>query len=268
MRTPRVVFITGAGRSGTTLLGSLLGEIPGIIHVGEIIHFWLNSHKPDVRCGCGNQLGKCDFWVEVVRDAFGSLSKEKATSLFQECRNGARISHSILLLSRTTRRRVAARIRNFLTALSQLYASIAKTSNCNVIIDSSKSPGLGCLVETIENISFSSIHMTRDPRAVAFSWTREKIDPAWGRPMPRHHVVSSALTWLWGELFVSSTLAKNTSNYTHIRYEDLVSDLAKTLASVVSFLRLDAPGLPSNTSGIILGTNHTVAGNPIRFHRG
>ncbi|MDT4989050.1 MAG: hypothetical protein QOI74_3144, partial [Micromonosporaceae bacterium] len=36
----RVVFLGGLGRSGTTLLERVLGELPGVLPLGETVHLW------------------------------------------------------------------------------------------------------------------------------------------------------------------------------------------------------------------------------------
>ncbi|HEY2794503.1 MAG TPA: sulfotransferase, partial [Micromonosporaceae bacterium] len=36
----RVVFLGGLGRSGTTLLERILGEVPGVCALGELVHLW------------------------------------------------------------------------------------------------------------------------------------------------------------------------------------------------------------------------------------
>ena len=37
---PRVLFIAGTGRSGSTLLERLLGQIPEVAPLGEVVHLW------------------------------------------------------------------------------------------------------------------------------------------------------------------------------------------------------------------------------------
>ena len=50
---PRVVSIVGPGRSGTTLLGEILGEVPGVFDAGELRWLWRRGLGEDRRCGCG-----------------------------------------------------------------------------------------------------------------------------------------------------------------------------------------------------------------------
>ena len=36
----RVLYLGGFGRSGSTLIERLLGELPGVCPVGELVHLW------------------------------------------------------------------------------------------------------------------------------------------------------------------------------------------------------------------------------------
>src|SRR5690606_31367482 len=49
----KVVFIGGLGRSGTTLLERLLGQLPGVMPLGEITHLWERDLLGNEMCACG-----------------------------------------------------------------------------------------------------------------------------------------------------------------------------------------------------------------------
>ena len=67
----RVVYLGGLGRSGSTLLERLLGELPGACSAGEVVHMWQRGIVEGERCGCGQPFGECEFWCAVGQDAFG-----------------------------------------------------------------------------------------------------------------------------------------------------------------------------------------------------
>ncbi|MFD0594553.1 hypothetical protein ACFQZ4_20755 [Catellatospora coxensis] len=69
--TTRVLFVGGLGRSGTTLIERVLGELPGVCALGEIVHLWQRDLRDDERCGCGERFSGCDFWQRVGKAAFG-----------------------------------------------------------------------------------------------------------------------------------------------------------------------------------------------------
>ena len=63
----RILFIGGCGRSGTTLLGQILGQAEGFCFVGEAMYGWRSLSTR--RCGCGVRASECDFWRAVRRQA-------------------------------------------------------------------------------------------------------------------------------------------------------------------------------------------------------
>src|SRR5689334_4402568 len=72
--TVRVLYIGGFGRSGTTLLNRMLGELPDVCAIGETVNLWHQGLLRNERCGCGCAFFDCPFWREVGRRAFGGWS--------------------------------------------------------------------------------------------------------------------------------------------------------------------------------------------------
>ncbi len=80
---PTVLYLGGLGRSGTTVLERVLGELPGVCSAGELVHLWRRGVLDDETCGCGRPFGSCPFWVEVGRVAFGGWTRELALRMEQ-----------------------------------------------------------------------------------------------------------------------------------------------------------------------------------------
>src|SRR5207237_8504722 len=66
---PTVIFIAGSGRSGSTLLERVLGEMPGFVNVGELIDVFRRDVSSE-RCGCGEPFVSCPFWSRVGKRVF------------------------------------------------------------------------------------------------------------------------------------------------------------------------------------------------------
>ena len=75
-RPPTVLLIGGTGRSGSTLLDRLLGELPGFAAVGEVRYTWSEALADNRYCGCGARFLDCPFWSEweAGRSAAGTRS--------------------------------------------------------------------------------------------------------------------------------------------------------------------------------------------------
>ncbi|MCZ3387336.1 MAG: sulfotransferase, partial [Actinomycetia bacterium] len=70
-----IVYIGGQGRSGTTLLERALGELPGVVSLGETVHLWDRGLRDDELCGCTEPFGSCPFWRSVGDEAFGGWDR-------------------------------------------------------------------------------------------------------------------------------------------------------------------------------------------------
>src|SRR4051812_48764894 len=68
---PKVLYVGGSGRSGTTLLDRMLGQVPGVWSTGELARVWDNGLRDNELCGCGEPFWECAFWREVGDAAFG-----------------------------------------------------------------------------------------------------------------------------------------------------------------------------------------------------
>ena len=68
-----VLFIAGPGRSGSTLLDLLLGQIDGFCSTGEMRYIWERGFAQNQLCGCGKPFRECEFWTQVVKEAFGGF---------------------------------------------------------------------------------------------------------------------------------------------------------------------------------------------------
>lgn len=75
----RLLYLAGIGRSGSTLLERLLGEVPGVCSLGEVTHLWRRGVLRNERCGCGTPFLDCPFWRKVGESAFGGWRSADAS---------------------------------------------------------------------------------------------------------------------------------------------------------------------------------------------
>ncbi|MGH9058576.1 MAG: hypothetical protein ACRDZY_03535, partial [Acidimicrobiales bacterium] len=67
----KVLYIAGWGRSGTTILDSVLAQLHGFCSVGELRWLWDRGLTEGWPCGCGAKVAVCEFWKQAVDLAFG-----------------------------------------------------------------------------------------------------------------------------------------------------------------------------------------------------
>jgi len=262
----KVLFIAGPGRSGSTLLDMLLGQIRGFYSTGELRFIWNRGFEQNQLCGCGKPFRECEFWTEVIKEAFGRFENVNYSRI-EELRELAaqRVSKGLSFKSEPA---MLAPYQEYFDACRNLYQAIHKISGCEYIIDSSKNTAHGFVLANIPQIDLFTIHLIRDSRAVAYSWRREKIRPEiyWEQKlMGQRKILSSAIRW--NSLHrLAQRLQLNSKQYALLKYEDLVNDPKGSLLEILTDLAIEQPsldfidGLHAN-----LKTSHTVSGNPVRF---
>src|SRR5262249_52127789 len=159
----KVLFIAGSGRSGSTLLDMLLGQIKGFCSTGELRFIWNRGFEENQLCGCGKPFRECEFWTEVVREAFGGFEAVDYVRI-EELRKGAEhyVSNGLCVQGE-----LLTPYKDYFEACQKLYQAIQKISGCEFIVDSSKNTAHGFVLMNIPQINLFTVHLIRDSRAVA-----------------------------------------------------------------------------------------------------
>jgi hypothetical protein len=262
----KVLFIAGPGRSGSTLLDMLLGQINGCYSTGELRFIWSRGFEQNQLCGCGKPFRECEFWTEVVKEAFGGF-EDIDYARIEELREP--VEHLISKgLSIHIEPKLLTPYEEYFDAYRNLYRAIQKISGCEFIIDSSKNTAHGFILANIPQVDLFTLHLVRDSRAVAYSWRRERLRPEiyWEKKfMGQRKIMTSAIRW--NSLHTLAEKLKYASKqYALLRYEDLVSDPPKSLLGLFTDLGIKQPSLDFiDGFHANLKTSHTVSGNPVRF---
>jgi hypothetical protein len=267
-----VLYIGGLGRSGSTLLGEMLSQAPGIVSVGELRYLWERGPVDDVLCSCGRPFSACPFWLAVGDHAFGgwdTVAPREALELQRRVDRHRRIPG---MLWSAMRGRTTAETGRYIHALERLYASIAVVSGCPVVVDSTKDPPHAFLLWRAAAIDLRVVHLVRDSRAVAYAWTKRvrrpevvDCDAYMGQESPQ------VIGWKWNDynlLFEALRIARVPT--VSMRYEDLAeaprSHVARALSLVAD--RIDAAPVPADDGVFVRTGGHSLSGNPSRFERG
>lgn len=271
--TIRLIYIGGYSRSGSTLLLRLLGEVPGLVAVGELFDLWQRSYIENQLCGCGERFQSCGFWREVTSRTFSCRPEDVASLELQEFRRKVQGHSHIpqLWFQQLRTQKYRDNLHGYADLLANLYRSIGDISRAEFIVDSSKIPQYSWLLGEMPDTELHMVHLVRDSRATAYSWQREKVRPEIAgktQYMDRHSVVRSALEW---NIFHLMLRSKRTmlASYTLIRYEDLVlnpiGEIRRIASSVGAAWTLENLGQGYE---LTLSTSHTASGNPSRFSSG
>ncbi|WP_199747625.1 sulfotransferase [Actinomadura sp. WAC 06369] len=278
----RVLFIGALGRSGTTLIERLLGELPGTVSLGEVVHLWERGVGAGEQCGCGVPFPECPFWGKVGELAFGGWDAFDLAE-FRAAKDPVDRTRHIPALSRgggadavpdDLRGPLAAYVRYY----ERLYDAVRRVSGARLLIDSSKHASLAfCLRSAAAGgrLDLRVAHVLRDSRGVAQSWSKEIRRPEATEASPEQYMArwsphKVAMHWNAAN-GAFALLGRRGVPVRTVRYEEFLADPRGTLRAIAEFA-----GLPVSDGDLAfleddhatLSANHTASGNPMRFTTG
>ncbi|MFE3054625.1 sulfotransferase [Nocardia sp. NPDC059239] len=259
----KVLSITGWCRNGSTILGNILNEIPGVFHVGELHFLWKNAAGRGVneQCGCGHKLVDCPFWSTIlpVGRPDGTTLEAHADTVIRRQLGNVRTRHTWQVLHRGLHN---GEIRAHADLMTQIYRAVAERSDSRVIVDTSKMPGEAAMLARLDGLTPYYVHLVRDPRAVAQSWSR-----------PKEYVYAmspgkSTGYWSGFNLASHAITRRYPQRSLFLRYEDFIAEPAATVDTLLRLCEIDPASNPMTDRTVELHSNHTVTGNPDRFNTG
>jgi hypothetical protein len=267
-----VLYIGGLGRSGSTLLDLMLGEVPGLFPVGELRFVWERGVIANELCGCGTPFRECPFWTAVGIDAFGgwdAIDPNEVVDLERTVDRHRFLPYILVPFVSSTFER---RLHRYTGILAGLYRAIERVSGAGVVVDSTKDPPYAFLLRRVPGLDIRLVHLVRDSRGVAYSWTKriKKPEARVDTYMHTYRPVHIAARWLLYNLLFH-ILGRLGVPRLAVRYEDFVREPRKRLADILAHVGTDADeDVFSFLAGdqVDLDVHHTVAGNPLRFRRG
>ncbi len=263
---PQVLYVAGWGRSGSTLLETLLAG-DHAVSVGETFQLW--SSSPLARyCSCGEPLETCPVWSHAVH-AFDEPWAELVDEMRAIRRRSLRVRNLPQLLGNRAWSG-SSDVARYGTVMRTVYRAIAQATRATTLIDSSKLPiELAAIAPSYPKLRV--IHLVRDPRAVAASWKR---DIRWDMPdgstlrLPTHAAWASAARWNLYHFLTSVVVRSQHLPTLRISYESLVRLEKQAIADVAAFT--DDPRLADRArqaaahAGLEVPVQHAIAGNPGR----
>jgi hypothetical protein len=269
-----VIYIGGDGRSGSTLLDLMLDQIPGFVAVGELNYVWERGLRKNEPCGCGARFRECSFWEQVGLEAFGGWEKVDLPELLRLEQSVTRLRRWPVLMASPLLPRVHKEAVTYAGHMERLYLAIARVSGARCVVDSSKNPCVALLLRLMPSVRSRIVHMVRDSRGVAFSWSRrvlraEALAGSKDSYMPTFTSWESGLVWTVKNLQHDLMKARGIPHL-FLRYESLVADPRSQVERLLSYYGVEPlPDVSYLDDGRLdFGSNHTVSGNPLRFKRG
>jgi Sulfotransferase family len=264
----RVLYVMGLGRSGSTVLDSILGNHPSFVGLGELRYLVGPEGIRKEYCACGEPVRECPFWSEVVarwRDLTGGAKPAELWAAQREVertRNWRGLS--------ADRPRPEAGFARYAELTRALLEAIRQAGGQPGLVDSSKLPARALALSRIDGVDLRAVHLVRDGRGVAWSLKKKlALDPRGGvsrHLTPRTAVRTAARWWFVNSLSERVAERLGPERVRRIRYEDFVTDPVTALTAIGEMNGVDLGDLARRAAaGDDLATHHAVAGNRLRM---
>jgi hypothetical protein len=272
-RVDRIVYIGAVGRSGTTLVERTLATSRTVVALGEMVHLWDRGVRDDEPCGCGSAFSACPFWQAVGQRAFGGWDRVDLDSIAHD-RNAVDRNRYIplLMFPRLAPRRFRVAHARLVDVLDRLYgaahAEAAAADPDVVLVDSSKHPSYLYLLRTVPARPIHLLHVVRDPRGVANSWAKHVERPESGEGMEQLGLARACARWTSHNLLfqLAGLLGVPRRRLSYERFTRRPGEVGDRVDELVPGPSVQP--LAVDGSDVMLGTDHTVSGNPMRFASG
>jgi hypothetical protein len=235
----KVIYVMGAGRSGSTILGVALGNCDGVFYAGELDKWLMRRGEPALGGGERER-----FWAQVreradAADLFGYRARvlERSSALFS-------------FRKLRERRRLRERYRE---VAGELYRAVAGVAQATHVVDTSHYPLRARELQRTGEIELYLIFLVRDAQQVVRSFGRS------GLPERRFNLpTANAYLWLTHALSIAVFLRHPRARRLLLRYEDFVRSPEAVMRDVLERVGAGAP--PPSLA-------HLSTGMPIQGNR-
>jgi hypothetical protein len=264
----KVLFVAGWQRSGTTVIGNVLGSAPSAVHIGELHYLWMKEHPAGFECGCGTLLWDCALWSAVLRRLDMRHEEREAVGPLR-----AQAWHNAHAPARYWDWRRGRPDLGYPEVLGRVYRTLTEESGARLIVDSTKNASDALAAALAPGIDLHLLHVVRDPRAAAHSGMRQKVhgSHADGLKMKQFSPSRTAVHWNMRNVLIERCARPVVApdRYLRVRYEDLMRSPREAFGHIADWTGLDRDELPFVAESTIrLTASHTVMGNPNRHTAG
>ena len=226
----KIIYIIGAGRSGTTLLDIILGNNPKLFSAGELNRFPIrNGACPNI----GKETAAYKYWEAFKTDFLSHHKDYRLDEINKNLINKYEYHSAILRIifgskSSKSRERYVDYLRNFFDTLSEKVDK-------EIIVDSSKYPCRGYFISQLYKSDISFIYIKRNPVDVSHSFAKKDLEQP-----PKSWFMTNLYLFCVNHLcnYILYKV-KNNSKVVRIKYDSLVADPVQTLTTIQEALNID-----------------------------
>jgi hypothetical protein len=244
---PKVIYVMGSGRCGSTILGVTLGNCEDMFFVGELDR-WLPTNGTPVLGG----TDRTRFWnsvrneVDVDRDMLGSEARDSLERALGPLR----------VHKWPGRRRLRKRYRK---VTGELYEAIARVAGVTHIAETSHFPLRVRELKGIDGIEVYLIFLVRHPQSVLASFTRT-VNRNDAVALRKRILTTNLDLWLTHLQSMFVFLSHRADRRLFMHYEDFTADPRGVLQQVLDMAESPAaiPDLSSLKTGFPMGGNRLL----------
>lgn len=217
MKSKNILYLMGSGRSGTTLLATILNSTPKVDTFGELHQFYTHLDN-NLECSCGKMISECAFWKQVLSH-LKINKKDLERFVIKQNREERHKYIPLLLLGKKGSQ-------DYITSQERLFSAISVLKN-DWILDSSKYVGRFLLLKQINSLNVKGIYVVRDIRGVINSFNKQVQTPK--KPL------STIFYYLFTNTFAQLVCWLN-KGVIKLRYEDLVDNPILEVENIYTLL--------------------------------
>jgi hypothetical protein len=246
---PKVIYVMGTGRSGSTIFGVTLGNCDDIFCAGEL-HLWIGKAGKAPLAGVDREA----FWNAVRGEVSADLSGPQARSLEQS-------TAALHIGARRARRALRPRYRRI---AEDLFRAVARTAGTRYIVDTSHFPRRARELQSLPGIDLYLILLVRDPQGIVASYSRDD------EVFPTFNVfTTNAYLWLTYLLSVWVFLRQPRDRRLLVRYESFIADPEGVLNDIFEAIGSSAapPDLTALKTGLVFQGNPVLKSDVVELKR-
>jgi hypothetical protein len=257
-----IIYLMGAGRSGTTALATFLGNSKEILTVGEMHQFF--EHIEECRsCSCGKSLEECEVWSKVLK----RLPKDYIENAKEYKEFCDKFEYHSAVPKYFLNRFIPEEMEKYKNINETIFQAIEDEYKPKYILDSAKYIGRYLGLKKSEKLNLKTIYVVRDVRGVINSFSKAVQSP--------RGALSTIFYWLVVNS-VAELLYRGSSKDSMIKlkYESLIDEPIEEFERLEQFLQIDLSDIKNKIKNDdsfdmshIVGGNRMKANKKIKFQK-
>jgi len=252
---PKVLYIMGTARSGSTILEILLSKGIGVFGAGELTSLIQDGFIENKQCSCGASCTDCDIWGKVSEhlkldkqelEEWAALQKKMDwhDGLFKQ------------LFSVMPRKDIF----RYWELNTRLLTAIQEVTGCKIVLDSSKYAGRALALLRVVNADVRVICLTRSPAGLMQSFQKQNK----GEQQPKS-LLATLLYYLVTLTSLRAVSFKLKQRILYVNYDEFVKYPDDFIREIQCFGQVDLIETQNRLSkGIAFPVGHLITANRLR----